>query len=102
METRDLDWSAILLMLRGNKEYDHGMRIFVLRNIVTKVGKETLFDDLKEQMRGLYRELSKALDGNKGIEGIISDKRLDEIVYLLEDFMEVYYWARRNDPENYG
>lgn len=92
-----MDWHFISLRLRdhegGRTKYKYS---YTLRNVITKFGQDTEYEEVKVRLRPLYKELSKAIDENdREIPGVISEDRFIQITYMVRDLLDEYYFSRR-------
>jgi hypothetical protein len=94
-----VDWQLISLSIRdhegGRTKYNWS---FTLRNVIKRFGQGTEYEEVKVKLRPLYKELSKAIDENdREIPGVISEDRFIQIVYIVRDLLDEYYFRRRFD-----
>lgn len=96
-----MDWKYMQILLRdyqdGRTKYKTA---FTLSNVVRIFGQTTEFEAIKIILRPIYKELRQAVDQNQEIPGIISDQRFEEIVYLLGELVDVFYWQQKFRKDN--
>jgi hypothetical protein len=92
-----MDYGLINLWLKDHrKEGFNDRTVWKLYNLVVKFGKETEYPVCRYVLRIFYKELVVSMDEKKKrIPGKISDKRLDEIIFIIEQLIHDYYFMNR-------
>ncbi|MEA1849209.1 hypothetical protein U9K52_09820 [Chryseobacterium sp. MHB01] len=77
----------------GRDKYNNN---FTLSNVVRIFGEDTEHEEIKVQLRPIYKELRAGVGSNKkDIEGVISDQRFFQIIDIVYNLLEEYYIKHR-------
>lgn len=97
-----IDYGLIQLWIKDHyKEGFNDRSIFRMLNMVIRFGTETKYPVCKFILRLFYKELKVCMDEkNKRIPGKISDERLYEILYIIEELIHDYYFMMRFREDN--
>lgn len=92
-----MDYGLLNLWIRDHRRdgFDDGS-IWKMYNMVKKFGKETEYPVCRFVLRIFYKELVSSMNTDrKRIPGKITDKRLEEMLYIIEQMVHDYYFMRR-------